>query len=326
MRRRSFITLLGGAAAWPLAAHAQQPAMPVIGILSPNSPGPAAHLLDAFRRGLAETGHVESQNVAIEYRLFEGRFDQLPELLATLIRRQVSVIATIGSATAVAAKAATQTIPIVFGVPEDPVRHGLVASLARPGGNATGINFFDREVTAKRIGLLHELVPAATRIAVLVNPTNAATMSSTVSELESAVSALGLHLRPYEASTSRDIDAAYASLVRERGEALFVQPDGFFLGRRVQLIALAARHALPATYNVREFVEAGGLMSYGTNAPDVYRQVGVYTGRILKGARPADLPVAQTTKFEFTINLQTAKLLGLAVPPTLLARADEVIE
>jgi ABC-type uncharacterized transport system substrate-binding protein len=326
MRRRSFITLLGGAAAWPLAAHAQQPAMPVIGILSPNSPGPAAHLLDAFRRGLAETGHVESQNVAIEYRLFEGRFDQLPELLATLIRRQVSVIATIGSATAVAAKAATQTIPIVFGVPEDPVRHGLVASLARPGGNATGINFFDREVTAKRIGLLHELVPAATRIAVLVNPTNAATMSSTVSELESAVSALGLHLRPYEASTSRDIDAAYASLVRERGEALFVQPDGFFLGRRVQLIALAARHALPATYNVREFVEAGGLMSYGTNTPDVYRQVGVYTGRILKGARPADLPVAQTTKFEFTINLQTAKLLGLAVPPTLLARADEVIE
>jgi putative ABC transport system substrate-binding protein len=326
MRRRSFITLLGGAAAWPLAAHAQQPAMPVIGILSPNSPGPAAHLLDAFRRGLAETGHVESQNVAIEYRLFEGRFDQLPELLATLIRRQVSVIATIGSATAVAAKAATQTIPIVFGVPEDPVRHGLVASLARPGGNATGINFFDREVTAKRIGLLHELVPAATRIAVLVNPTNAATMSSTMSELESAVSALGLQLRPYEASTSPDIDAAYASLVRERAETLFVQPDGFFLGRRVQLIALAARHALPATYNVREFVEAGGLMSYGTNTPDVYRQVGVYTGRILKGTRPADLPVAQTTKFEFAINLQTAKLLGLAVPPTLLARADEVIE
>jgi putative ABC transport system substrate-binding protein len=326
IRRREFIFTLGGAAAWPLAAHAQQPAMPVIGILSPNSPGPAAHLLDAFRRGLAETGHVESQNVAIEYRLFEGRFDQLPELLATLIRRQVSVIATIGSATAVAAKAATQTIPIVFAVPEDPVRHGLVASLARPGGNATGINFFDREVTAKRIGLLHELVPAATRIAVLVNPTNAATMSSTMSELESAVSALGLQLRPYEASTSRDIDAAYASLVRERAEALFVQPDGFFLGRRVQLIALAARHALPATYNVREFVEAGGLMSYGTNAPDVYRQVGVYTGRILKGARPADLPVAQTTKFEFAINLQTAKLLGLAVPPTLLARADAVIE
>jgi putative tryptophan/tyrosine transport system substrate-binding protein len=326
MRRRAFITLLGGAAvAWPLAARAQQ-ALPVIGILGPNSPGPAADLLAAFRRGLGETGYVEGQNVAIEYRLFEGRFDLLPELLAALVRRQVSVIVTIGGPSALAAKTATQTIPIVFGVPEDPVGLGLVASLARPGGNATGINFFDREVTAKRLGLLCELLPAATRIAVLLNPANLTIASSIMSDLESAARALGLQIQPYEASTSSEIDAAYATLVRARPDALFVAPDGFFVGRRVQLVALAARHALPAAYAVRAFVEAGGLMSYGTNSADMYRQVGVYAGSILKGTKPADLPVMQTTRFELAINLQTAKLLGLTVPPMLLARADEVIE
>jgi putative ABC transport system substrate-binding protein len=325
--RREFITLFGGAAAaWPLAARAQQPAMPVIGILGPNSPGPAVDLLAAFRRGLGETGYVEGQNVAIEYRLFEGRFDLLPELLAALVRRQVSVIVTIGGPSALAAKTATQTIPIVFGVPEDPVGLGLVASLARPGGNATGINFFDREVTAKRLGLLCELLPAATRIAVLLNPANLTIASSIMSDLESAARALGLQIQPYEASTSSEIDAAYATLVRARPDALFVAPDGFFVGRRVQLVALAARHALPAAYAVRAFVEAGGLMSYGTNSADMYRQVGVYAGSILKGTKPADLPVMQTTRFELAINLQTAKLLGLTVPPMLLARADEVIE
>jgi putative ABC transport system substrate-binding protein len=323
--RRKFLATLGGAAAWPLVARAQQ-ALPVIGILGPNSPGPAADLLAAFRRGLGETGYVEGQNVAIEYRLFEGRFDLLPELLAALVRRQVSVIVTIGGPSALAAKTATQTIPIVFGVPEDPVGLGLVASLARPGGNATGINFFDREVTAKRLGLLCELLPAATRIAVLLNPANLTIASSIMSDLESAARALGLQIQPYEASTSSEIDAAYATLVRARPDALFVAPDGFFVGRRVQLVALAARHALPAAYAVRAFVEAGGLMSYGTNSADMYRQVGVYAGSILKGTKPADLPVMQTTRFELAINLQTAKLLGLTVPPMLLARADEVIE
>jgi putative tryptophan/tyrosine transport system substrate-binding protein len=264
--------------------------------------------------------------VAIEYRLFEGRFDLLPELLAALVRRQVSVIVTIGGPSALAAKTATQTIPIVFGVPEDPVGLGLVASLARPGGNATGINFFDREVTAKRLGLLCELLPAATRIAVLLNPANLTIASSIMSDLESAARALGLQIQPYEASTSSEIDAAYATLVRARPDALFVAPDGFFVGRRVQLVALAARHALPAAYAVRAFVEAGGLMSYGTNSADMYRQVGVYAGSILKGTKPADLPVMQTTRFELAINLQTAKLIGLTVPPMLLARADEVIE
>jgi ABC-type uncharacterized transport system substrate-binding protein len=326
IERRKFLATLGGAAAaWPLAARAQQ-ALPVIGILGPNSPGPAADLLAAFRRGLGETGYVEGHNVAIEYRLFEGRFDLLPELLAALVRRQVSVIVTIGGPSALAAKTATQTIPIVFGVPEDPVGLGLVASLARPGGNATGINFFDREVTAKRLGLLCELLPAATRIAVLLNPANLTIASSIMSDLESAARALGLQIQPYEASTSSEIDAAYATLMRARPDALFVAPDGFFVGRRVQLVALAARHALPAAYAVRAFVEAGGLMSYGTNSADMYRQVGVYAGSILKGTKPADLPVMQTTRFELAINLQTAKLIGLTVPPMLLARADEVIE
>jgi ABC-type uncharacterized transport system substrate-binding protein len=327
MRRRQFITLFGGAAAWPIAARAQQP-MPVIGLLNPLWPDTLERdRLLAFRRGLAETGYVEGHNVAFEYRWGEGHFDRMPELAADLVRRQVSVIAVPGSAAAaLAAKAATQTIPIAFGVPEDPVELGLVASLSRPGGNATGINFFTAEVMAKRLGLLRELVPAAARVAVLVNPANVGRAQSTRRDLEPAARVLGLQLQFYDASTSKEIDAAYATLVHERPDALFVGSDTLFTNRRVQLIALAARHALPAAYSVRESVEAGGLMSYGTSIADMYRQVGVYAGRILKGEKPADLPVLQATKFELVINLQTAKLLGLTVPPMLLAGADEVIE
>jgi putative ABC transport system substrate-binding protein len=331
MNRREFITLLGGAAAtptvlWPLAARAQQPAMPVVGILGPQSLAASGHLLDALRRGLAETGYVEGQNVAIEYRLSEGHFDRLAEMAADLVRRQVNVIAAPGTLPARVAKAATQTFPIVFGVSDDPVKLGLVASLARPGGNATGVNFFGSEVNAKRLGLLRELVPAAARIAVLVNSANTTNTSSMLADVEPAARALGLQIQIYSASTSGEIDTVFAALVRERPDALFLASDGLFSTRRVQLISLAARHALPTSYASREFVEAGGLMSYGTSLIEMYRQVGLYAGRILKGATPADLPVAQASKFELVINLQTAKLLGFTVPPTLLARADEVIE
>ena len=327
MKRRTFITLLGGAAAaWPLAARAQQ-AMAAVGFLSLQSRGPASQLLEAFRRGLAETGYVEGQNVAIDYRLTEGRLDRLAEMAADLVRRQVSVIATTSTPAALAAKAATTNISIVFGVPEDPVKLGLVTSLARPGGNATGINFFTAEVVAKRLGLLRELLPGAARIAVLVNPTNTTNTEVTVRDVQSTAHAIGLQIQIFHASTNSEIDVAFATLVRERPDALFVAPDPFFTARRLQLVHLATRHALPASYPVREFVEeAGGLVSYGPSLTDMYRHIGVYSGRILKGTKPADLPVVQSNKFELIINLQTAKLLGLEIPPMLLARADEVIE
>jgi putative ABC transport system substrate-binding protein len=326
VKRREFITLLGGAAAWPLAARAQQPAMPVVGFLHSASPS-ATHLLAAFRQGLGETGHVAGQNVAIEYRYAEGQIDQLPELAADLVRRRVAVIATPGSQlAALAAKAATPLIPIVFGVGEDPVKLGLVASLARPGGNATGINFFVAELGAKRLGLLRDLVPGAARVAVLLNPADAMRAESTLRDVEAAAHAIGLQIRILTASTSREIDAAFATLVREQLDALFVGPDALFYNHRVQLAVLAARHGVPATYAARDYAEAGGLMSYGTSVADMFRQVGSYTGRILKGAKPADLPVVQSSKFELVINLRTARAFGIDVPPTLLAGADEVIE
>jgi putative tryptophan/tyrosine transport system substrate-binding protein len=327
LKRREFITLLSGAATLPLTARAQQPAMPVIGFLHPASPEGLADRLRGFRQGLKDTGYVEGENVVIEYRWAENQIDRLPELAAELVRRQVAVITTTaGIATALVAKAATTTIPIVFSVAEDPVRLGLVASLARPGGNLTGINVFIVELAAKRLELLRELVPAATRVAVLVNPTNAANTETTLRDVEAAARALGLQIQVLNASTSREIDAAFATLVRERADALFVGPDSFFTSRRVQLVHLATRHAVPATYALRDYIEAGGLMSYGINIADAFRHVGVYTGRILKGAKPADLPVVQSSKFELVINAQTARMLGLTVPPSLLAHADEVIE
>jgi putative ABC transport system substrate-binding protein len=327
VKRRAFISLLGGAVAWPLAARAQQPAMPIVGLVGPRSPEESTRLGAAFRKALNETGYIEAQNVMVEYHWLEGKYDRLPALMADLVRRRVAVIATPAfTAAAPVVKAATTTIPIVFGVAEDPVKLGLVASFARPGGNATGINFLASEVAAKRLGLLHDLVPKAVRIAVLINPANAPTAETTLRETSEAAHGLGLQIQILNASTSREIEAAFATLVRERPDALFIAPDGFFTSRRVQFATLAAHHRVPAAYFSREFVEVGGLMSYGSDISDVYRQVGVYTGQILKGAKPADLPVVQSTKLEFVINIQTAKALGLEVPPQLLASADEVIE
>jgi putative ABC transport system substrate-binding protein len=328
VKRREFITLLGGAvAAWPLAARAQQPAMPVIGLLHGTSPETNMDRLRGFHRGLKDTGYVEGENVTIVYRWAENQIDRLPELAADLVRRQVAVIAAVGGAASVlAAKAATTTIPIVFNINEDPVRLGWVASLARPGGNLTGINFLSGELVAKRLELLHELVPAATRLAVLVSPVTATNTETTLRSVQSAARAIGLQVQVLNASTSREIDAAFATFARERPDILFVAGDPLFLSRRVQLVNLASRQAIPATYSTRDFIEAGGLMSYGTNLTDIYRQVGIYAGRILKGAKPADLPVVQATKFELVINAQTARMLDLTVPDKLLATADEVIE
>ncbi len=326
MRRRDFITLLGGAAAvWPLAARAQQPA-PVIGVLNSTSPDGSTERLRGFRQGLKDTGYIEGENVAIEYRWAENQIDRLPALAAELVRRRVTVIAATNYASALAAKAATTTIPIVCIVAEDPVRLGLVASLARPGGNLTGINFFSAELTAKRLELLRELVPGAARVAVLVNPANAITTETTLRDVESAARAMGLQIQVLNASTSREIDTAFATFVRERPDAVFVSLDPFLNSRRAQLVNLASRHAVPATFSNRDFPEIGGLMSYGTNIADAFRRVGVYSGRVLKGEKPADLPVLQASKFELVINAQTARMLGLTVPPTLLATADEVIE
>jgi putative ABC transport system substrate-binding protein len=330
MRRREFITLLGGAAAtaaWPLAVSAQQPAMPVVGFLSPVSVSSEDVSRRGFRQGLKETGYVEGENVTVEYRSAENEPDRLPALAADLVRRQAAVIAAPGGpAAASAARAATATTPIVFIVGEDPVGLGLVASLARPGGNLTGINLFVTELTAKRLELLRELVPAATRFAVLVNPANAANTEATLRDVETAARTMGLQVRILNANTSREIDAAFANLGHDRPDALFVPSSPFFLTRRVQLAHLATRHGVPAIYAFRDHAEVGGLISYGASLWDAMRQAGAYCGRILKGARPAELPVVQPTKLELVINVQTARMLGIEVPPTLLARADEVIE
>jgi putative ABC transport system substrate-binding protein len=328
VRRREFIVTLGGAVvALPLAARAQQPALPVVGFINGGAANVQARNAAAFQKGLSETGNVEGQNVVVEYHWLEGHYERLPALLADFIRRRVAVIATPGTAAAaLAAKAATATIPIVFGVGNDPVKLGLVASLAHPGGNATGIDFLAQEITAKRLGLLHELVPKAARLAVLINPANTSSADATLKEVPEAARALGLQLQVFNASTGGEIDTAFAALARERADALFVAGDAFFTSRSVQFATLAARDRMPTTYSSREMVDAGVLMSYGTDIADSFRQVGIYTGSILKGAKPTDLPVVQSTKFEFVINLQTAKALGIDVPPMLLARADEVIE
>jgi putative ABC transport system substrate-binding protein len=326
VKRRDFITLLGGAAAWPLAARAQQPGVPVIGFLRPGSPEPNAHLVAAFRRGLGEIGFVEGRNVSVQYRWAHNDDDRLPELAADLVRLRVSVIVAPGStAAAVAAKSATTTIPIVFSAGGDPVQLGLVASLNRPGGNVTGVGSMSGELGAKRLGLLQELVPRAARFAVLSNPNNPLA-EAYVTDVQTAAAAIGRQIEVLTATTTNDIDTAFALLVERRVDALLVGLDPLFVSRRVQLATLAARHAVPAIYPFREDAEAGGLMSYGPSNTDLVRQAGIYTGRILKGEKPADMPILRATRFDFIISLTTAKALGLEVPPTLLARADEVIE
>ena len=330
MKRREFITLLGSAAAaWPLAALAQQPAMPVVGFLNAASPDLFAHVVSAFHLGLSETGYVEGRNVAIEYRWAENQYDRLPALAAELVRRRVSVITT-GSSTlaALAAKAATTTLPIVFLMGADPVQFGLVASLNRPGGNLTGITTLNLEMTPKRLQVLRELLPTTTIMAVLVNPTNApATVETEVRQVQAAAHTLGLQMvHVLQASTERDLDSAFSTLIQRRSGGLVISADTFFSGKSVELAALASRHAVPTISPYRDFVTAGGLMSYGGSVAELYRLAGVYTGRILKGEQPADLPVQQVTKVQLAINLKTAKALGLTVPTSLIGRADEIIE
>jgi len=326
IRRRKFITLLGGAAAWPLSARAQQPAIPVVGFLHAGSPEPNVNFVVAFRTGLGKTGYVEGQNLAIEFRWAAGQNARLPEMAADLVRRQVAAIVTPASTpAALAAKAATTTIPIVFTTGGDPISLGLVASLNRPGGNATGVAFMTVELTAKRLSLLHELVPGAAGVIALVDP-NYALAEAIIKDLQEARATLGLQVEILYAGTAREIDAAFATMVQKRADALLMTASPFFTNRRVQIVTLATRHALPVLYDIREFAEAGGLMSYGPSFRDIYQQAGIYTGRILKGERPADLPVMQPTKFELVINLTTARALGITVPNMLLARADEVIE
>jgi putative ABC transport system substrate-binding protein len=325
--RRQFIGALGGATvAWPLAVRAQQPALPVVGFIRQGSADTNARFVAAFRKGLSEAGYTEGQNVTVEYHWLEGQYDRLPAVIADLVRRQVAVIAPSGNNIALAAKTATATIPIVFSVGEDPVQLGLVASLARPGGNATGVNFFNNEVVAKRLRLLHDLVPKAVRIAVLLNPANASTTESILREVLAAAPAIGLQTQILTASTTGEIDAAFDTLAREGLDALFVGGDAFFVTRAVQFATLTARNGIPATFSIRDYVAAGGLMSYGTDFADTFHQVGVYTGNILKGAKPAELPVLQSTKFEFVINLHTARELRIEVPPAVLSIADDVIE
>jgi putative ABC transport system substrate-binding protein len=325
--RRKFLATLGGAAvAWPLAARAQQPPMPVVGFLHSGSPEPLANRVAAFRKGLGEAGYVEGQNVAIEFRWAEGQDDRLPDLAADLIRRRVAVIATPGSTPAsLAAKAATTTIPIVFLMGGDPIALGLVASLNRPGGNATGVHLQLVEVVAKQLGMLRELAPGANRFVALVNP-NTAFTDAVVKDLQASALALGVLIEILRAGTGREIDAAFADLVQKPGGALLVGPDAVFISRRAQIVTLAARHAVPAIYFTRDFAEIGGLMSYGPDIVNLYHQAGIYVGRVLKGGKPAELPVVQPTKFELVVNLNTARMLGLTVPDKLLATADEVIE
>jgi putative ABC transport system substrate-binding protein len=327
LKRREVIMLLGGAAAYPLAARAQQSTIPVIGFINGGSADASTAFVAAFRKGLAETGFAEGQNVKVEYHWLEGKYDQLPALAADLVNRRVSLIATpVTTSAALAAKAVTATIPIVFSVAQDPVHLGLVASLARPGGNATGMNFFGREVAAKRLRLLHDLLPKAVRVAVLVNPANVTSAEATLREVREAAPAIGLQIQVFNAATIADINAVFAGFARERPDALFLAGDSFLVDRRVQFAILTARDRIPATSGESLFVKAGGLMSYGTDLADTCRQVGDYAGRILKGAKPADLPVLQSSKFEFVINLQTARALDIDVPPGVLSIADEVIE
>jgi putative ABC transport system substrate-binding protein len=328
IRRRNFIKLLGGAAAaWPIAARAQHPAIPMVGVIHPGAAkSDAWRIMTAFRQGLNETGYVEGQSVVVEYRWAESQYHLMPDLVVDLLRRRVSVIATLGSAlAALAANAATTEVPIVFSVGDDPVKLGLVANLAQPGGNVTGVNFLNTELATKQLGLARELVPGATRVAALINPANI-TAEPTLRQVEAAANVMGLHILVMKASTSSEINAALASLGRERPDVLFVGGDALFNSRRVQLVNLASRHAIPVIYADRILTEAGGLMSYGSDIMDAHRQVSIYAGRILKGAKPADLPVMQASKFELVINAETARMLSLTVPATLLARADEVIE